>query len=149
MSTYADVKNVKRRKRPSNGTKIKTLFYDFLQLHPFCVDVIVSGTYPSQKKNKYNIKSTVFWVATQCSSMMPQRFGGTNRFHPQGRRVNQAWNQEKQAASLGSFPASFGFSHFWPWSRRRYVPPKRRTSSELQSVIKQKTASVRVKCLMH
>jgi hypothetical protein len=42
----------------------------------------------------WGLKSTVFWVATQCISEKPRRFEGTFLFHHQSKIVSEARNQE-------------------------------------------------------
>jgi hypothetical protein len=51
----------------------------------------------------------VSWVVTPYSSEGDLRFGGTYRFHLQGRRVSQVRNQQNQVIR-------------WRW--RLYIPPK-------------------------
>jgi hypothetical protein len=43
----------------------------------------------------YNMKSTIFWDITPCSSWkVNRRFGGTHRLHLQGRRISHARNPQ-------------------------------------------------------
>jgi hypothetical protein len=46
-----------------------------------------------------HMQITAFWILTSCSLEKVRCFGGTYHFRLQGRKVNQARNQHKQAAS--------------------------------------------------
>jgi hypothetical protein len=59
------------------------------------------------------MKNAVFWDVTPCRSCVNRRFGGTYRFHLQGRKIRE----------LGSS-----------------VPPKRRPTQALHGATSQKTA---------
>jgi hypothetical protein len=49
------------------------------------------------------MKSTIFWVIVPCSLETAWHFRGTCRLHLHCRRVSQARNQQKQAASFCCF----------------------------------------------
>jgi hypothetical protein len=72
------------------------------------------------------MKSIILWDMPPCSLLScNRRFGGTCRLHLQGRRNNLFKNQQAfclPPACLLVLAELF----LWPWSWRRYVPPKRR-----------------------
>jgi hypothetical protein len=73
-------------------------------------------------------KSTVFSDIAPCSLLsVNRRFGGTYRFHVQGRKnklsKKSAWKQVASRMLSRWFLAQL---IFLPWRWRRYVPPKRR-----------------------
>jgi hypothetical protein len=75
------------------------------------------------------MKSTAFWVVKPYSSETGRRFGQTYHFHLQGQKVCKAINQ--LAACSGSLHS---WLDLWPWRWRRYVPPKRRPSSNYMAL---------------
>jgi hypothetical protein len=87
------------------------------------------------------MKIIIFWDITPCSPLKVNwRFGRTFRLLLQGRGISQSRNQ-REAGGKQSSPCHL--LHAWlifPPSRwRRYVPPKRRlTSNRLHGVISQK-----------
>jgi hypothetical protein len=84
-------------------------------------------------------KCTVSWDVTPCSLEIARRFGGTCRLHLQGRRVNEARNQQDQAASWAELCWFLAWPALRPWRWRRNVPQKRRAVSELHGVTTQET----------
>jgi hypothetical protein len=68
-------------------------------------------------------KSTIFWFLTPCSLVEIRRhFGGTDWIHFQGREVNEARNESKQAESLLLVSCL-------AYSSTLKIPPKRRCIS--------------------
>jgi hypothetical protein len=84
------------------------------------------------------MKGSIFWDITQCSPLKVNRcYGGTYSLHLQG-RISRAWNQSNSSWQENTrwFLARL-IPQTWRW--RRYVPPKRRlTSNGLHDVISQK-----------
>jgi hypothetical protein len=85
------------------------------------------------------IKSTILWDITPCSPLSVNlRFGGTYRFHFQGKKI--IWTRNQRESMLQACHAGFLLSLFFrPWRWRRYIPPKRRlTLNGLHGAISQR-----------
>jgi hypothetical protein len=70
------------------------------------------------------MKSTAFYVVMACTSETDRRFERTCLLYLQGRRVKEARNCRNQSTSRSLQP--------WRWGW--YVPPKRRSVSDLHCV---------------
>jgi hypothetical protein len=89
------------------------------------------------------MKSYVFCDIAPCSPLkVNRRFGGTFRFHLQGRRIS--WVRNQPESMWQAEPRSRWFLAqiiIRPWIWRRYLPPKRRlTFNGLHGIISQMIA---------
>jgi hypothetical protein len=85
------------------------------------------------------MKRSIFWDIMPCSPLKVNRiFGGTCRFHHQGRKMSQVRNQRDCLLDT-CFTLVPCLAYFRPWRWKWHLPPKRRlTFSALHGVISHK-----------
>jgi hypothetical protein len=86
------------------------------------------------------INGTVFWVLTSYSSETARRFGRTCHLQIHGQKLSQETSKNRRKSAC--FRLFLTWLPLWPWRWSQYIPPKRRTFSELPCITNQSTLHI-------